>query len=96
MSPPFYTVFPSRHLPITVVSGTKQEIKLNFKAKGFQRSHGAGSGEMELKVIKASWNLGDYVWEERDLKTVSITFCAAFYPEGIVYSSDSQHERLRS
>lgn len=28
------------------------------------------------------------------MKTVNITFCAAFYPEGIVYSSYSQHEKL--
>lgn len=80
MSPPFYTVFPSRHLPITVVSGTKQEIKSDFKAKSFQQSHGAGSGGMELKVIKASWNLGDYVSEEREFENCEYNFLCCFLP----------------
>lgn len=69
MSSPFDTLFPSRHLPIIVVSGAKQEIKLNFKAKSFQQSRGAGrKKKMELKVIKAAWNWGDSVLKERGLE----------------------------
>ena len=53
MSSPFSDVFPSGHWP----SETKQEIRLEFKVKGIQQTHGGGrEKKMEVRFIQAGGN----------------------------------------
>lgn len=57
-----------------------------------------GERRMELKVIKASWNLGDYVWEEREFENCEQDFLCCFLPWGnclFLILSIREAEKLR-